>query len=384
VDEYVKRARKKSRFLIRFVCKNYLIDRDLDLIVWRPIFSRSTLQTLFTPNDKQLDMSIGSGLAGSVAVNREPVYEYIHKKQELVKHPKTVSEMGWKYVSMNPVIDADQLLGVFGIYSKSDFALPSDIFEAVREHIQSALFLVDQSINFYTRDKALENSVLALEAGKAAEDRFHDIKEVVFAINGIAGTLKRERLNHPAVVKNANNILTQLKKIDQYAATYLQEARNPNELKKRTFDYGAFVKKICREFISRNKHRVNGGRKIDIHFKLPEDEVTVYADIERISRAINNILTNAEYWVVKALNDTSRVDIWLEVDELFATLIVRDTGPGMIEPSRAIDKGYSDRGGTGLGLSIAARIFELHEGSLEITSEPTSWTKIETTIPLKI
>ena len=96
-------------------------------------------------------------------------------------------------------------------------------------------------------------------------------------------------------------------------------------------------------------------------------------DEELISRAIENILTNA----FKYTEPGGKVRIEIVQSERIR-IIVSDTGKG-IEKEKLGEiferfKSFS-KDGFGLGLSIAKTIVEMHKGFIEVESEPNKGTK---------
>lgn len=103
------------------------------------------------------------------------------------------------------------------------------------------------------------------------------------------------------------------------------------------------------------------------------ENLTIYADSEKLARVFNNILKNA----ISYSAPNSIIDIYGEVQENHA--IIRFENPGII-PKEKLDlifeKFYrldsarsTATGGAGLGLAIARDIIKLHGGSIEASCE---------------
>jgi signal transduction histidine kinase len=103
---------------------------------------------------------------------------------------------------------------------------------------------------------------------------------------------------------------------------------------------------------------------------LPEP-MPALVDGSRVEQVLVNILTNANRHTPKG----TRISISGRVVDGEATLIVRDTGPGITaeQLARVFDRYYSSSsvgGGSGLGLALARSIVELHGGRLVVESAP--------------
>ncbi len=107
---------------------------------------------------------------------------------------------------------------------------------------------------------------------------------------------------------------------------------------------------------------------------IPNDDVTVMADTDRLMQVMNNLISNA----IKFSPVGSRVRIGLHNDDRQVCIRIEDEGPG-ISPEflpRLFDKFSQSNasntrlsGGTGLGLYISKFIVEQHDGG--IAYEPT-------------
>ena len=96
---------------------------------------------------------------------------------------------------------------------------------------------------------------------------------------------------------------------------------------------------------------------------------TVIGDVDLLRRAIENVLRNA----MQHTPEGTRIDISGQGDDEFATIAVRDWGPGvpdaalaeLFRPFYRVDAGRGrTTGGVGLGLAIAQRAIAVHRGTI--------------------
>lgn len=122
----------------------------------------------------------------------------------------------------------------------------------------------------------------------------------------------------------------------------------------------------------------------DVKCKILSADSRVWADKEKMSRAVMNILSNA----LKYTPVGGRIDIVLSSDEDTVRLAVINTGPGI--PPEALDRifkrferldGTGKIEGTGIGLSIVKDIVELHRGHITVKSEPGQTTEFDIVLP---
>ncbi|WP_020006572.1 sensor histidine kinase [Salinicoccus albus] len=109
------------------------------------------------------------------------------------------------------------------------------------------------------------------------------------------------------------------------------------------------------------------------------DDVSIYADQGLLNTVWDNLLSNA----VKYNTDTGSIDVELTEKDDEAIITISDTGIG-IDPSLTemiferfyrIDTARTSHiGGSGLGLSIAKKIIDLHNGTIDITSDSKGTT----------
>jgi two-component system sensor histidine kinase GlrK len=120
-----------------------------------------------------------------------------------------------------------------------------------------------------------------------------------------------------------------------------------------------------------NQALAASAKQIDVDEDL--EELRIAGDENKIRIVVDNLLTNA----VKYTPSCGRVAVSLASRGGFATIDVRDNGPGIAEADREriFEPFYQGRAeyqssvkGTGLGLAIAKEYVEAHDGSIEVIS----------------
>jgi two-component system phosphate regulon sensor histidine kinase PhoR len=128
-------------------------------------------------------------------------------------------------------------------------------------------------------------------------------------------------------------------------------------------------------------------KNITIHNKVPENDLTISADRDRLAQILVNILDNA----VKFTPENGSVSIDNKQKDNYAVLTISDTGIGIPkeevqrlgERFYRVDRSRSrDMGGTGLGLSIVKHLMIAHGGKMEIESQLGKGTKVSLFFPL--
>ena len=144
---------------------------------------------------------------------------------------------------------------------------------------------------------------------------------------------------------------------------------------------GAIAEGSVRQFAD-TARRENVTLKNDVKKNLPP----VYADFERITWVLNNLLSNA----LKYTGSGDFITISAEVREPFMEIAVKDTGDGI--PPEYIDRIFdkfvqvdgqdTEARGTGLGLAVAKEIVTAHQGEISVSSELGAGSTFRFTLPL--
>lgn len=131
-----------------------------------------------------------------------------------------------------------------------------------------------------------------------------------------------------------------------------------------------------------------GLKRINIHNNVQENLPRVWADRDRLTQILVNILDNA----VKFTPEDGSVSIEAGQKDNYAVLTITDTGIGVPkeevqrlgERFYRVDRSRSrDLGGTGLGLSIVKHLMIAHGGKIEIESQLGRGTKVSLFFPLQ-
>jgi two-component system, OmpR family, sensor histidine kinase MprB len=122
------------------------------------------------------------------------------------------------------------------------------------------------------------------------------------------------------------------------------------------------------------------GRAEGVTFDLLSDECWVSADVDRLSRAVGNLLDNARKW--------SPAGEVVSVECHDGTVVVRDHGPGIAPQDlpHIFDRFYrapSARGlpGSGLGLAIVAQVVKAEGGTVRADVDPDGGTRMVLQLP---
>lgn len=124
-------------------------------------------------------------------------------------------------------------------------------------------------------------------------------------------------------------------------------------------------------------------QEIEIAFLMPDEEITVLGDKDRLKQVFINIIDNA----VKYTDTGGQVLVNFEVQEVCVRIVVKDTGVGI--PAEDIDrvkekfyKANKKVRGSGIGLAVADEIIKQHDGLLFVESVENVGTTVTVVLPI--
>lgn len=124
-----------------------------------------------------------------------------------------------------------------------------------------------------------------------------------------------------------------------------------------------------------------------LRLDVPDKEVTVMADEERLEQVLDNLVNNA----IKFSQPGGKVTLFLRESDHGVVLAVEDTGIGIASDklARVFERFYQvdgsatrKYGGMGLGLAICKEIVEAHGGTIAAESETGKGSRFTVTLPV--
>ena len=216
----------------------------------------------------------------------------------------------------------------------------------------------------------------------------HELKTPLTAIKGAVDLLLREvpgRIN-----ESQTHYLTRVKSNTQHLAGLINDlldlARIEEgriELKGTRVSVGGLVHEVMETV-----KPLATEKAVLLEVKLPEPSVLVWADRDKVTQVLMNLISNA----IKFTPSDGRVSISTADDrEGWVRVSIRDTGPGIpaSEQEKIFEKFYQvtqDGGlktkGTGLGLAICKALVELQGGKIWVESKEGCGSTFSFTLPV--
>ena len=140
---------------------------------------------------------------------------------------------------------------------------------------------------------------------------------------------------------------------------------------------------LCQTVLDRFKDQNTANlENIDVNFRAPEEDLTIFGDDLMLQEALLNLLTNA---LVHGGSGLTTIGLSIESKPTAVKIWVTDDGRGIAPEDRILAIGRFSQAnsgpGTGLGLPIARHVFENHGGHLAI-ADSTTCVRIEIDLPL--
>jgi signal transduction histidine kinase len=239
-------------------------------------------------------------------------------------------------------------------------------------------------------EQKLKESEKQLRQLNVDKDRFisilgHDLKNPFNNILGFSEILNDEieSLNKDEIKDIAKNINKSAKITNKLLEDILMWARTQNgniPFKPQKLRFADITNTIL-EILNPSAYAKN----ITI-YSLPEDNISVYADINMLKTIVLNLVSNA----IKFTNSGGAIKINAEQNSENVTISVSDNGVG-IEPEdlkKLFDisqvlttKGTAKETGTGLGLFLCKEFVEKHGGKIWVESEVGKGSDFRFTLP---
>ena len=238
--------------------------------------------------------------------------------------------------------------------------------KTINEEIYSFADLKQKEIDELRKLEAFRREFIA--------DVSHELKTPIFAAQGFVHTLLDGAVNDKTVrtkfLKKAAKSLDGLDVLVQDLLTLSHIETGQIKMHFENIDLYKLTEEVFEQFEGKADKK-----DVALRIEGPSQKVTVYADWQRISQVMTNLISNA----IKHSHDDSEVVVSFEVSKKNITTLVRDFGEGIPVDHQAriferfyrVDKSRSrEKGGTGLGLAIVKHILDGHNTKAEVESTP--------------
>jgi two-component system phosphate regulon sensor histidine kinase PhoR len=243
---------------------------------------------------------------------------------------------------------------------------PLNPLKAINDDIFSFADLKQKEIDELKKLEAFRKEFIA--------DVSHELKTPIFAAQGFVHTLLDGAVNDKAVrtkfLKKAARSLDGLDMLVQDLLTLSHIETGQIKMHFENIDLYQLTEDVFEQFENKTD-------KKDVKLRIGNSfqRVIVYADWQRISQVMTNLISNA----IKHSFDGDEVVVSFEIGKKNVTTYVKDIGEGIppehvnriFERFYRVDKSRSrEKGGTGLGLAIVKHILEGHNSRAEVESIP--------------
>ena len=243
---------------------------------------------------------------------------------------------------------------------------PLNPLKNINEEIYSFADLKQKEIDELRKLEAFRKEFIA--------DVSHELKTPIFAAQGFVHTLLDGAVNDKAVrtkfLKKAAKSLDGLDVLVQDLLTLSHIETGQIKMHFEIIDLYKLTEEVFEQFEGK-------ADKKDVTLRIESEtkKVLVYADWQRISQVMTNLISNA----IKHSSNNSEVVVVFDSSKKYISTSVRDFGEGIPQDHQAriferfyrVDKSRSrEKGGTGLGLAIVKHILDGHNSKAEVESAP--------------
>lgn len=207
--------------------------------------------------------------------------------------------------------------------------------------------------------------------GELAAGLAHEVKNPLAGIQGAVDILIRRRDPNDPEREALEGIRHEVTRIDGTVRALLERAR-PRAVSTSQTSLTDLALKAVSVARSQAISAAARGRRIQVEFEAPAEDIVLHADAPQIEDAVLNLIINA----IEAIEDEGRITVSICQQETEdtgeeAVIQVEDTGHGISEEDlgRIFNPFYTTtKGGTGLGLPAVRRIARAHGGRVEAKS----------------
>jgi PAS domain S-box-containing protein len=218
--------------------------------------------------------------------------------------------------------------------------------------------------------------------GEMSSGLAHELRNSMGAIMGFVKLLKKERSEATSQSRTVDAIFNEALGMESMLQRFLAFAK-PYQLKIDKVDLGKLVEE-CHTALKETLRE----KKIEFALHCEAEVVPISGDALLLKQSFQNLMQNA----VEAMPHGGKLTVSLRQEsppsgDRAISMQFTDTGCGI--PKEIQDKVFNPfftakEKGTGLGLSFARKIVHLHNGAIELDSQPGRGTTFSVCLPLKL
>ena len=336
---------------------------------------------------------------GRAIIDRETVHVHDLKSEVETEFPHSKPRQaisGVRTLLATPLLPKGRPFGAIVIRREEVRPFSAEQIELLRTFADQAVIAIDnvwlfQEIQEKSRELETANERLK-ELDRLKSDFVsnvsHELRTPLTAIKGAVDLLLREVPGH--LNESQTHYLTRVRSNTQQLAGLINDLldlakieEGKVELKGVRVSVGGLVHEVMETV-----KPLATEKPVLLEVKLPEPSVLVWADRDKVTQVLMNLISNA----IKFTPSDGRVSISTADDrEGWVRVSIRDTGPGIpaSEQEKIFEKFYQvtqDGGlktkGTGLGLAICKALVELQGGKIWVESKEGCGSTFSFTLPV--
>jgi len=297
--------------------------------------------------------------------------------------PKVGIEQLYEII-LTPVVENHQVTSLLGVGKNLSKAKA----EKIKVEDLIAKLTEANRLNAIERDRAQQQISVLNELNNLKNEFIsnvsHELRTPLASIIGFAETITEDKNLTLEKAKEFNEIiLTESKRLAKLINDVLDFSELESE-KQKLLKTSVNIINIINESIDTLKKECDN-KKITLTRKIPQSEIMIFADEERIKKIVLYILSNA----IKFTNSNGRITVIVQEFLKEVEIVISDTGVGIPEQKipvlfdkfSKINRVGQSLSGAGFGLVTVKQIIDLHKGLIRVKSEVNKGTSFIIRLP---
>jgi PAS domain S-box-containing protein len=287
-------------------------------------------------------------------------------------------------ISLIPVFENESMIQLLGIGKN----VSQQNAEKKKNEELLAKLTEANRINSIERDRAQQQISILSELNNLKNEFIsnvsHELRTPLASIIGFSETIIDDKnLTIERAKEFTDVILEESKRLAKLINDVLDFSELENEkqhLEKKSIDIIDILRECTENYI-----KECADKNISLTSKLPESEIIIFADQNRLKKAFNYLLTNA----LKFTNENGRITLIAQEFLKEVEIVISDTGVGipdqkmplLFDKFSKIKRTGKNLPGAGFGLVAVKQIIDLHNGLIRVKSEVDRGTSFIIRLP---